>query len=239
MIENKKIFIFFFLFSFLFGHDAPYSLDKFKDVLDISKLQAPNSHYNSLYSRKYGDFEYYSNKYFYLQDNDYMVFFMCGNHNRSELRFQKDWKTNTNKEKILDAELKIFPLNQTREFTFLQIHADSTLKNQPTINKPLLRIVWYKTLHRLKGHLWAVIRLDDNLLEKNYQKIDLGKAQKDFFNVKISVLNNILKVYVNQKLKVNKNVNYWDKYQNYFKVGVYLQDKGCSKVLFKKLIIKE
>jgi len=230
---------FFLFFVFLFGHDSPYLLDKFKSVLDISKLQAPKSSYDPLYSRHYGDFQNYSNKYFYLQDNKYMVFYMCGNHHRSELRFKNDWSVNTNTPKILEAEVKLFPLNEKREFTFLQIHADDTLINYPTINKPLLRIVWFKVYHHKKNHIWAVIRKSPNIEENRYEKIDLGAMPKSFFNVKIVVYNNILKIYVNNKLKINEDVSYWQKYKNYFKAGVYLQDTGCSKVLFNKLIVKD
>jgi len=238
MVEIKKLFFLIF-FSFLFAHDAPYSNDVFKDALDKAKLQAPKSSFDELYSRKYGDFAYYSNKYFYLQDGKYMVFYMCGDHFRSELRFKNIWRVDTNKPKVLEASVKLFPLNQRREFTFLQIHADSTLKDKPTINKPLLRLVWYKKLRGQKGHLWAIIRLNDNLLMKSYQKIDLGKLPNDFFDVKISVVNSRLVVYINGKKKVDVNVDYWNRYYNYFKAGVYLQDRGCAKVLFKKLTIKD
>ncbi|QCT95241.1 polysaccharide lyase family 7 protein [Caminibacter mediatlanticus TB-2] len=230
---------FFIFFVILFGHDSPYSLDKFKPVLNMSKLQAPKSSFNPLYSRHYGDFKDYSNKYFYLQDNKYMVFYMCGSHNRSELRFKNIWSVNTKIPKILEAEVKLFSLNAKREFTFLQIHADSTLKDAPIINKPLLRIVWRKEYHNLYNHLWAIIRISDSLLSNNYKKIDLGILQKDFFNVKIIVVKNMLKIYLNNKLKVKENVSYWQKYKNYFKAGVYLQDKGCAKVLFNRLFIKE
>ena len=238
MVEIKKIFIF-LVFSLLFGHDAPYSCKAFRGVLNVSKLQAPKSSYDPLYSRDYGDFSDYSNRYFYLQDGKYMVFYMCGDHMRSELRFKNVWRVITPEPKILEAEVKLFPLNERREFTFLQIHADSTLKDKPTINKPLLRIVWYKKLRGKRNHIWAVIRLNDSLLMKNYQKIDLGQLPRVFFNVKISVLNGRLTIYVNGDKKVDVNVDYWSKYYNYFKAGVYLQDRGCAKVLFKKLIVKD
>ena len=230
---------FLFFFVFLFGHDAPYSLDKFKSALKISKLQAPKSSFDPLYSRHYGDFQNYSNKYFYLQDNKYMVFYMCGNHNRSELRFKNIWSVNTSSPKILEAEVKLFPLNARREFTFLQIHADDTLVDYPTINKPLLRIVWLKVYRHRKNHIWAVIRISPNIEENRYEKIDLGLMPKSFFDVKIIVYNKVLKIYVDNKLKVSKDVSYWQKYKNYFKAGVYLQDIGCAKVLFNKLKVKD
>ena len=226
-----KFFSLIFLFVFLFSWNYPYALDKFKPVLNISKLQASKSSYNTLYSRHYRDFQNYSNRYFYLQDNSYMVFYMCGSHNRSELRFKNDWLVNTTTPKVLEAEVKLFPLNEKREFTFLQIHADDTL-----INKPLLRIVWLKVYHYKKNHIFAVIR--KSLKENIYEKVDLGLMPKSFFNIKVVVFKNRLKIYLNNKLKVNEDVSYWQKYKNYFKAGVYLQDIGCAKVLFNKLKVK-
>ncbi len=223
---------------FLFAHNSPYSLKIFQPVLDASKLQAPLSKFDPLYSRHYGDFKYYQNRYFYLQDDKYMVFEMCGNHHRSELRLKHDWKVSTSSPETMEAEVKLFPLNEKREFTFLQIHADSTLTDEPVINKPLLRIVWYKELHNKYSHLWAVIRESSDVFVSKYKKIDLGVMPEGFFNVKITVQKNILKVFLNNRLKVDENVSYWDRYSNYFKAGVYLQDEGCSRVLFKKLVIE-
>jgi len=238
-MDGIKKTLFFLFATLLLAHDSPYSNSEFKQALDIAKLQAPKSSFDALYSRNYGDFEYYSNRYFYLQDGKYMVFYMCGDHSRSELRFKNIWKVDTKTAKSIEAEVKLFPLNQRREFTFLQIHADSTLKDKPTINKPLLRVVWYKKLKGKKNHIWAIVRLNDNLVMKSYQKIDLGELPAGFFNVKISVMNCRLYVYVDGEKKVDKDVCYWSKYYNYFKAGVYLQDRGCSKVLFKKLIVKD
>ncbi len=227
------------IFTLGFACNSPYSLNKFKKVLNIAKLQAPTSHYDPLYSTKYGQFKDFCNKYFYLQDNKYMTFFMCGKKDRSELRFKNDWKVSNKNAKILEAEVKLFPLNEKREFTFLQIHADDTLKNKPIINKPLLRIVWYKELHNKYNHLWAVIRTCDDSYVMCYEKDDLGEMPKDFFAVKIKVQNSNLKIWLNNKLKINKNISYWNRFYNYFKAGVYLQDDGCAKVLFDNLNVKE
>ncbi|NPA73433.1 MAG: polysaccharide lyase family 7 protein [Epsilonproteobacteria bacterium] len=238
MIGFKAFLSLFIIAVLSFAHDSPYSLDKFKDILNKSKLQAPSSPYDPMFGRKYGDFEAYSNKFFYLQDRRYMVFKMCGERNRSELRAKNIWKVSDENEKILQARVKLFPLNSKREFTFLQIHADSTLKDRPTINKPLLRVVWYKKLKGKKGHIWAIVRLNWSKFS-HYKKIDLGKMPKTFFDVKITVANNMLKIYINNTKKVDMYVGYWKQYYNYFKAGVYMQDIGCAKVLFDKLIIKD
>jgi len=233
--------VIFFLASLLFACNTPYSLNKFVSILSVAKLQVPYSKYNPLYSVKYGEFKDVCHQFFNLQDNRYMAFFMCQedltSHRRSELRFKNIFKVSSQKAHILDARLKIFPLNEKKEFTFLQIHPDTHYK--PSINKPLLRIVWMKNYHNIKDHLWAVIRLTKGKSSK-YAKIDLGKKPKDFFNIKINIKKSFLSVYINDKEKVsNFNVSYWKEFYNYFKAGVYLQGSGCAKVLFDKLEIKE
>jgi hypothetical protein len=236
----KKLIL--FLSVLLFACNTPYSLDKFKGVLNISKLQAPYSKYDPLYGVKYGKFKDVCNKYFYLQDNKYMTFFQCQDsekeHKRSELRFRNDWKVSDDNAHILKANVKIFPLNQQREFTFLQIHADSTLKNSPIINKPLLRVTWQNELHNIHNHLWAVIRLGAGL-HARYAKIDLGKKPKGFFNVTIKIKHSKISIWINNQKNIsNFDVSYWNKFYNYFKAGVYLQGVGCSKILFNKLSVK-
>ncbi len=231
----KNCLLFFILLSLSYAHDCPYSKNKFKDILNISKLQAPNSKYNSRWSTKYGDFKQFENRYFYLTDNKYMVFQMCEKkniHKRSELRVRDEWKVSSKKAQILEARVKIFSLNETKEFTFLQIHADATLKNNSIINKPLLRIVW----KRKNNHIWAIIRNNNDTDSCSYKKVDMGLLPNGFFNIKIEVQNSKINIWINKNKKVNNmNVSYWKKYYNYFKAGVYLQDIGCAKVLFDKL----
>lgn len=236
----KKIAALFFIVSMLFAHGSPYSLEKFQDTLNKVKLQAPTSHYDPRYGTKYGEFKNVQNRYFYLQDGKYMAFEICGKKHRSELREKRDWYVTTKTPKILFAKVYLFPLNQKREFTFLQIHADSNKagRNGAIINKPLLRITWWKEQHNKYDHLWAVIRLSPDRYEKKYTKIDLGKRPKDFFTVKVEVAKSRMKVFVNDDLKVDMDVSYWNKFLNYFKAGVYLQDEGCSKVLFDEIYIE-
>ena len=234
----KKIVILLVLIGALFGNDAPYSLDKFKSSLNASKLQAPTSHYDKKYSAKYGKFKNFSNGYFYLSSDKFMTFFMCQNEKekrRSELRFRSDWRTSTNGLRSLEARLKVLPLSAKEEFTFLQIHSDGTLKTEPTINLPLLRIVWRKKYKNIKNHIWAVIRLSPS--RKKYKKINLGVLPKGFFNIKISVQKSKLYIKLAGE-RYGLDVSYWDKYKNYYKAGVYLQSRGCARVLFDSLVSK-
>jgi hypothetical protein len=239
---RKALFSILLLASTLFAYDAPYRVEKFQAILQDSKLQAPVSSYDARWSVKYGKFKYFSNQYFYLQDNNYMTFQMCELKHRSELREKEDWQVTTKKKKILEAEFFLFPLNSQKEFTFLQIHADANYNredlNQTLINKPLLRITWWKKLHKKKNHLWAVIRMTPNIEEQKYVKLDLGEKADDFSKIKITVQDSELKIFLNEKLKIDMDVHYWDQQWNYFKAGVYMQDSGCAKVLFKTLQMK-
>lgn len=237
-----RVFFLFLLSALsLIAYDAPYRLEKFQNILKESKLQAPTSYFDAKYSTDYGQFQYFGNKYFYLQDNQYMTFSMCNKKHRSELREKEEWHITTQKKKIFFATVFLFPLNEVREFTFLQIHADPNYPKDAqhlSINKPLLRIVWKKNYHGKKEHIWAVIRTSPYLDEQKYIKKDLGAYHNEFFSVKISVKNSQLTIFMDQQQKVSISVSYWNKMWNYFKAGVYLQDNGCAKVLFKKLLIK-
>lgn len=221
----------------LIAHDSPYSQKKFQDILHKSKLQAPKSEYNPRYGVKYGKFKDVSHEFFYLQDNKDMLFAMCGKKHRSELRLKHEWKVETPVEEKIFARLRLFPLNQKKEFTFLQIHANSNRagENGKKLNKPLLRLTWWREQKNRYDHLWAVIRLSSNVYEQKYVKIDLGRRPDGYFTAMIKVQNSRMKVFIDDKLKIDMNVDYWNGYWNYFKAGVYNQGDGCAKVLFDNL----
>ncbi len=73
------------------------------------------------------------------------------------------------------------------------------------------------------------------LSDDKYQKIDLGVLPRDFFDMKIKVLNSYITIWINNKKVDMSNVTYLNSYLNYFKAGAYLQDTGCAKVWFDKL----
>ena len=223
----------FLIVTLLFANDFPYSLKKFRPILNTAKLQAPTSKYNSLYSVKYGKFDSYANKFFYLQDNNLMVFYMCNKHNRSELRFKNDWYVNSLNKKLFFASVKVFDLN-AHEFTFLQIHSDNNLCN---VNKPLLRIAYIKNKNHIKNSIWAIIRLSP--YQDKYKKMFLG-LNNNFLKIKIIIKNEKLSIYFNDSLKVvDFSIKKWKKIPLYFKLGVYLQTDGCAKSLFKEIKIKD
>ena len=192
------------------------SYEKFKPVLDKAMLQCPTSHFNKNCSRHYGDFEGFSNKYFYYQNDD-LMFYMCGNHNRSELRFRNEFYFNDKKEKILEAEVKLD--SNTDEFTFLQIHGLYT-----GLDKPVLRVALYKG--KIKLFVFN---------GKKYIKKDLGKYKGGFLKFKIIAGNGYLIIYENNKLVFKTHINYPDKC--YYKLGAYLQRPGCGNSEFNYIKI--
>ena len=236
----KNLLLFLLINIQILADNSPYSLNKFQNILNNSKLQAPTSKYDQKWCAKYGEFEQFENKYFYLLDNRYMTFKMCGSKNRSELREKDDWFVSTKKARTLSAKVKLFVLDSKREFTFLQIHSDSNREgiDKALINKPLLRIVWKKKYHKKSNHIWAIIRTSADPKEQNYTKIDLGEYLNNFFEVKITIQNSNLRLHVENKLKLDMSVSYWNNFWNYYKAGVYLQDEGCAKVLFEELILE-
>lgn len=209
---------------------SPYSKREFQEVLKVSKLQCPTSKYDSLWGTHYGEFKGVSHRYFYLDENNLVDFAMCGDKNRSELRFQNDWNVSSENPKTIEAELKVKPLDKKIEqFTFLQIHSDGT--KEGAINSPLLRIVWKRNYKKESNHLWAVLKLDAN--ESNYKEFDLSKLSDKLFTIKVSVVNNRLNLWFNGIKKLDSiDVSYWDKIPSYFKAGVYLQSDGCAKSSF-------
>ncbi|MBB3207308.1 hypothetical protein FHS27_003129 [Rhodopirellula rubra] len=222
------------------GQDAPYDLEKFRSVLDDSKLQAPTSSPTKI---KQGDFRGASNEYFFLDKTGrYMTFTVEGDSNRSELRQSTgDWDTATETPQRLIARVRVFvPEDEGLEqFTFLQIHDKKN--GSEGLNKPLLRLTRRSDYRDKQDHLWAHIRTPENGNEpislKNFatKNVDLGPRPEGFFDVEIRVQKSRMTVAINGQTKVDMDVSYWNGLNNYFKAGVYNQNNGRSKVEFESL----
>ena len=208
----KYILLFFNLF--LFAYDFPY--DKFYSVLNNAKLQCPTSHYNPIYSRK-KDFAGFANRYFYLDKYNNLVFYMCGNHKRSELRFKDEFSINS--KKSLEFDVKLIPLG-SEEFTFAQIYAKD-------FHKPFMRLAYKKAYRGFKNYIWAILRVKN----KYYIKKALLPLKNRFLHFKIIIKNKTMYLfYENSEFSYNlSDINSY----LYFKLGVYLQSNGCAKSIFK------
>ncbi|MEO0514274.1 MAG: polysaccharide lyase family 7 protein [Planctomycetota bacterium] len=220
---------------------VPYDLEKFRPVLDDSKLQAPTS---SPAKINRGDFEGAANEYFFLDDTGhYLTFTVTGDSKRSELRqLSGEWDTASSTPQRLVARVKVYVPETPglEQYTFLQIH--DTTNDPGSLNKPLIRITRRGDYRKTQDHLWAAIRTPadfdkpislDNLATLN---IDLGPRPEGFFDAEIRVQNSNMTVTIDGETKVDLDVSYWDGLDNYFKAGVYNQDPGTSKVEFESLM---
>lgn len=232
--------------SFAQAQDAevPYDLEKFRPVLDDSKLQAPVSS-PALIER--GMFAGASNDYFYLDDTgQYMSFTADGKGKRSELRqLTGEWDTATPTPRRLVARVKVFEPEtpSLQQLSFMLVH-DKKTGNQG-LNKPLIRLTRRGKYRNTSDHLWASITVPADpgkpisLENRTTQYVDLGPRPDGFFHAEIRVQNSQMLVLIDGETKVDMDVSYWDGLDSYFKAGVYNHDAGKSKVQFSWLDYSE
>lgn len=225
---------------------VPYDLEKFRAVLDASKLQAPIS---SPAMIPHGEFAGQSNEYFHLDETgQYMVFTVTGDSRRAELRqMTGDWQTSTATERRLTARLKVLvpEYDTLNQYTFMQIHDKRDDDTGEGLNKPLIRLTWRRSRSGVRDHLWAGIRipadLDQPITLENLDSlwVDLGPRPAGFFDAAIRVRDNRMVVTIDGETKIDMDVAYWDGLNSYFKAGTYNQDPGTSVVYFEELAFGE
>lgn len=188
--------------------DAPYLVPRFKRILAASKLQAPNST-SAIHDLTVP----ISNENFYLSAPRRLTFAVTRTDSynaRAELRLIDEWSTRTNNRKMLKGRVLVRPAPPgIDEFTFFQVHGGV---------KPLLRIAWRR--RRDSDHvdyLYAAIR--HGVEDDQTTWWPLSPRPASLFTVKITVRNNVLRVWLNGERKIRQNVSYWQEYQNYFKAG--------------------
>jgi len=187
---------------------------KFKPILDIAYLQCPTSKFDPQCGTR--DFDGFVNDYFYY-DNDNLVFEMCGEHNRSELRFNDEWKFEDSLNEMT-ATVKIQSFTQA--FTFLQIHGILD-----ELNKPILRIATFN--NNIKAFIYN---------GSDYEVYTLAEIDDQYHDYRIIAGNNSLIIYMDNEEKVNTTINYPS--PCFFKCGVYLQRDGCARSIFKAIDVK-
>ncbi len=198
--------------------NIPYNSNKFKNVLEKSKLTYPNSQTKIV---NYDEFNNYKSNYFYLDKNNNLNFILekkeWNSKIRNELRQGINWKDNwwkINNKKIyhLKAKVKLQKLTKALEYTFLQIHSE--------IN-PLLRIVVKKERNWIKNHIWAVIRINSNSDWVISKSIDLWLVNNIFYDFDIYTWNNKLIIKKDWKEYINEDISYWTETKNYYKAWIY------------------
>lgn len=213
-----------------YAYEAPYSISTFRDVLKKSKLQFPNKK-----QIDFGHFRGVAKANFYLSNRRYMTFKARKRHKkvivRSELRFgPHGWKVDSKRAKLLKSEFALDKPRSLKQITILQIHAEDP-------SYPPLRVVWLRKHKSLEDNLWAIVR--PSPYHKKIHYVNLGKRPNNrFTRVSISVRNNLMKIWVNKRLRTTQSLARWKGTENYYKAGIYLsgkKDTGMAIVRYRLL----
>ena len=210
--------------------NSPYSEEKFQDVIDVSKLQIPDS--STCITNTNLKNHYYDPDNWYV-DNTNMVFEIDdgGDSQRNELRGNSFAASRTNMEHRSRLKMNVGGSYSTK-FTVAQVYGE-------TNGKPILRVEFIASRSGLTNRLWGIYRTSaDASAEFEYQ--DLGPAPNAFTDL---VLTYNTSGTVTAKLGTgptrtwSTNLNYWtvSSKTTYFKSGCYLQDPGDCYVRFSTL----
>lgn len=222
--------------STLIPHDdetswaAPYTVAKFRPVLDRCKLQCPDS---GTSVNNGTDLQNAASRFFHVANTNKMEFYQSGKNNRTELRELSEWSTATTNARSLTARVKVQGVSpDMNEVTIFQIHESGAFPNEP-----LLRVSWIRYKYGLTNHVWSIRRT--NVTSEACIYTDLGAPGNQYFKINITVITNRLTVTVNDAALVkNQGVGFWKKLTNYFKAGAYLQSEGYATIRFDALSMK-
>lgn len=207
------------------SYDAPSDIPRFQPFLAECKLQAPTS--STLRDKDALNDGYAHPEYFYVVDQDKILFYQSGESMRTELRNETNWDL-TQANRSLHGRIDI--VEQTcDQVTVMQIHDDANVGDGP--NKPLLRIYKHQT-KTPANHIWAAIKTDDG--GSNTTHVDLGEDPGGYFNCDIRLVDGNMIIDFEGEEKVNMDVSFWT-FPSYWKAGVYLQDDGVATAHFDEL----
>lgn len=201
------------------GMRPPYTAEKFKSVMDLSKLQEVTMEEGEeeQYVPELHDF---ASKNFHLLDSDNMLFRIRGSSKRSELRERtasdenagwsiSETHTMTGKVAIPKQEEGL------EEVTFLQAHCASGA---------LVRLSWvddYKN-ENFRCEDCTIANVRQGLGDDDVPKYFLSQRHEGYEDYKITVSKSKLYVWVNGKLMVDAvDVSFWKNEPCYFKAGAY------------------
>jgi hypothetical protein len=216
----------------------PYTLEKFRSVLDRSKLQDMEG--ETVVNP--GNYTGYLTPHFFALDE--MLYFVSEKRSdqektRTELReYPARWHTNEAHVHIWKGEIRCFlPKEGIDTYTWMQIHGTNE-----TYDYPLLRLVWVRSREGIKDHLWAILITNQPYeKERRYEWIDLGKRSSNVFKVRVETGDNRLLIYIDDRFQKEYDISYWAEVENYFKAGIYINrhdDYGTAAVAFRELFFK-
>ncbi|MFA0076994.1 polysaccharide lyase family 7 protein [Vibrio artabrorum] len=243
------------------GVVAPYEIAKYQNILASSDFQVSDpkgEEGNKTSPVKAGNFQGYVSDYFYAdEETENLIFKMANYKMRSEIREGDNFRINeAGVRRTLHAEISLPDIQHAMasspaehdEVTLLQIHNEGTDESGTGyLPHPLLRVVWEQERDGLTGHYWAVMKNNaidcssaaDSLdcYANSYNRYDLGEADLDrFTKFDLSIYENTLSVKVNDEVKVDEDITYWQHLLSYFKAGIYNQfENGEATAYFKAL----
>ncbi len=196
------------------AQEVPYDLDKFKNILDDSKLQNPGS---SPALIDYGEFEGVDFPGIFYLTNDSMTFEIEGSSNRTELRVFDEWDVSES-ENTMSGRVKILSSDLSSEqFSFMQAH-------QVDGDGPMARIYWIDSKDGHDDSIWVAYREEPN---GSVTHAYLTDRSGDFVDVMITVQSNYMTVSVDGSA-IEVDVSEFEGEDMYFKAGAYNQTSGTS-----------
>jgi len=215
-------------FTGLFTADAsanstpPYNKSSFRPILNVSKLQYPQSGTKIAQGKMKG--ASVKNR-FYLRSGSVMTFVASGNSRRTELRLEYEFRPNKGTNKITGRVRPKKPSSSgPDQFTFLQLHHYKGAG-------PVCRLAWRQSRSGKKDHLWAAVRSKPNGSVKWYE---MGKRSSSFQNFEMRTKSGKLFVRIGSKTRTFSISGYNNK-PLYWKAGAYNQDSGNSTSEFSTL----
>lgn len=214
---------------------AVYEASKFHQVLEESKLQYPDA----IPVIGYGEFEHQIKPYFFLDEDDNMIFIIDkktkGHILRDELHQGptriKGFSSNVSVKTAVLGKVRCYYAPDIKNYTWMQIHASHPF------SYPIIRLVVLHSKDGKRDHIWAVMM---NSLELEAPRVwfDLGKRPEKYFDFEVDVKDNQLYVLFNKKEVLHQDISFWEGKINYFKIGAYItryDDIGKVVVGFSEL----
>lgn len=213
----------------------PFDLPKFKQVLSECRLQSPSTSKPEVRDGKFQGFSL-PGRFHLADDGSTLVLATTQDgRDRSELRHNATW-TVSGAEKRFTARLRFdapTPMGKAR-LHIAQIHIKDVLGND---KGPLLMVTWREDREGQKDHIWAQLRKDFVPKQKNHTHYDLGPRPDTFTTLDIRVEEGMLRIYMNDELRLEQDISYFGAAECYFKTGSYHRDLKAHAVEFESLTI--
>jgi len=202
------------------GSTPPYNKSSFRAILNVSKLQHPQSGTKIAQGKMKG--ASVKNR-FYLRSNSVMTFVASGDSRRTELRLEYEFRPNKGTNRIYGRVRPTKPSSSgPDQYTFLQLHEYKGAG-------PVCRIAWRKS--RKSDYIWAVVRQKPGSSPKWYA---LAKRSSSFQDFELRTNSGKLRVKIGGVTKTY-SISGYNNRNLYWKAGAYNQDSGNSKSEFSTL----